>query len=320
MSKKIFVATYPFGQYDKRPIEILENTGWEIDYNFLGRRLRKLEKNNIIGNVDGIIAGTEPYTEELIMSISNLKVISRVGVGLDNIDFEACRKKNIIVTYTPEAPSDSVADLTIAQIINLLRKINISNASIRDGKWDRIIGKTVREVKIGVLGMGRIGKRVVKRLFPFDACICVCDTKPDIEYGEKFNVKWMDKKELFKNCDIVTIHIPMNKDNYHCVDFEELSYMKEGSCIVNTSRGPIVNEKAIISMLYNKHLSGVALDVFEEEPYRGPLTLFKEVILTAHIAASTISGRRDMEMGAAVDCVRVLSGKKPLRPVAEEDK
>ncbi len=307
---KIIIATYPFGLCGKKPIDMLEETGWDIQYNYLGRRFKKNEVKDAIEDTDGVIAGTEPYTKESLEKCRNLKVISRVGVGLDNIDFEICKSKNIDVTYTPDAPSDAVADLTLAQIINLLRGIKISDKLIRRGQWERTMGKLVKEVKIGILGVGRIGKKVVKRLLPFKANIYACDINPDYEFGRDTNIIWTEKKELFKICDLISIHIPMSTNNYHCVGVNELNIMKHGSFIINTSRGPIVDEKVLVSLLYNKHLGGAALDVFENEPNVGALSTFDNTILTAHIGASTNQSRYLMELEATEDCIRVLKGMK----------
>ena len=316
-NKKIFIATYPFGQCGDKPIKLLEETGWEIKHNPLGRRLKENEVKNMIRYCDGVIAGTEPYTKDTIEKCKKLKVISRVGVGLDNVDFDACLRQGIILTYTPEAPADGVADLTIAQIINLLRGIIISDNLIRKGQWKRTIGKLVKEVKIGILGVGRIGKRVVNRLVPFSSEIYACDINPDCNFGKEKGIIWVNKKELFKICDLVSVHIPMNKKNYHCVGNKELSSMKQGSFIVNTSRGPILDEKVLISLLYNKFLGGAALDVFENEPDVGPLSKFDNVILTAHIGASAHESRYLMELGATEDCIRSLNGENPLNKVTK---
>jgi D-3-phosphoglycerate dehydrogenase len=316
MNYNILIATHPFGLCGDKHVKMLEETGWNIIYNSLGRRLSGNEVKSMLSSVHAVIAGTEPYTQETIKFANNLKVISRVGVGLDNIDFNACREKNIVVTYTPEAPADGVADLTVSQIINLLRGILISDKSVRDGKWNRILGKLVSEVKIGVMGAGRIGGRVINRLKSFGGSnIYVCDiVKKDIN-----NVIWVSKEEMFKTCDVVTIHIPLNKNNYHCVGFKEMSSMKGGSFIVNTSRGPVIDETAIESLLYNRHLGGAAIDVFEKEPYSGVLKEFDNVILTAHIGASAYRSRFMMEYEAVEDCVRVLNGETPLRIAVEDE-
>lgn len=318
MSDKIIqVNTYPFSIYNEEPRLLMEKTGWEIRYNPYERRLKIDEVEDLIIDACGVIAGTEPYRKVALEKTRKLKVISRVGSGVDNVDLNVCKDLNIAVTYTPEAPADSVADLTVAQIINLLRKVYISDRTVREGLWNRVIGKLVSEVRIGVLGVGRIGKRVVRRLSAFGANIYGCDLAPDYQFGEEYNIKWVSKEKLFEICDLTTIHIPMNPDNYHCVGFEEISRMKKGSLIVNTSRGQVIDESSLLSLLESRYIGGAALDVFDQEPYEGPLTKLDNVILTAHIGSSTTYGRYMMELEATQDCIRVLEGKEPNNPVKE---
>lgn len=311
----ILIATYPFGQCGKESVNIFKKTGWNLHYNSLGRRLKTNEVKDMIYNMDAVIAGTEPYNKEVLKNSNKLKVICRVGVGLDNIDFEECRNRNIEVTHTPVAPANGVADLTVAQIINLLRGIVVSNQLISKKIWKRTLGLLVSEAKIGVLGVGRIGSRVIKRLKSFDANpIYCCDLKP---YSIK-RVKWLNKEELFKTCDLVTIHIPYNRYNHHCVDAKEINMMKKGSFIINTSRGLVLNEKALEDALTRGHLGGAALDVFKSEPYRGVMTKMDNVILTAHIGSSARMARFLMEYGASTDCIRFLKGIKPLNIAPNE--
>lgn len=312
---KILIATYPFGLCGTLPIDMLNDTGWEIYYNSLGRRLNGNEVRDMLVGVDAVIAGTEPYNDVTLKRAKDLKVISRVGIGLDSIDFDICNMNNIKVVYTPEAPSDSVADLTIAQILNLLRGIHISDKSIKEGRWKRVLGVSIQQINIGVLGVGRIGSRVIERLKPFGANILACDLTPSCIDG----VKWVDHKTLFKESDLVTIHIPLNKDNYHYIGLNELSMMKSGSYIVNTSRGKVVDEKYLEYCLYNQHLSGAALDVFENEPYSGVLNKLDNVILTAHIGASDRRSRYLMELGAVENCLAILRGQPSEYLITVED-
>ena len=312
--KNILIVTYPFGKCGDKPIKLLEETGWNLRYSLLGRRLRGDEVRVMIEGVDAVIAGTETYNQETIELAKDLKVISRVGIGLDNVDYEACKKKGIQIAYTPEAPSDAVADLTVAQIINLLRGIHASNISIKSGEWKRITGLSIKQIKIGILGVGRIGKRVIDRLKPFGANILTCDIKPMLVPG----VRWVNKDTLFRECDLVSVHIPMNEKNHHFVSMNEFSMMKEGSYFVNTSRGGVVNERDLEVCLFN-HLAGAALDVFQEEPYKGAMTEMANVILTAHLASSDKLSRYLMELGAVKNCIQLLNGEIPKDIVMEKN-
>ncbi|MCG6947625.1 MAG: hypothetical protein LJE93_01760, partial [Acidobacteria bacterium] len=273
MTQKIVqIMTHPFGASGDRPRRVLEEKGWEIRYNPYDRRLKSSEVPDIVRDAHGIIAGTEQYTPEVMEAARNLEVISRVGVGLDNIPFDICRERGIVVTFTPEAPADGAAELTVGQILNLLRKTHESDKSIREGAWNRFLGFLVREVNIGVLGVGRIGKRVVKLLSSFQPQLYGCDLVPDLEFGEAYDLRWVEKEELFRECHLVTVHVPLNTRNHHLVGGPELEVMRPGGHLVNLARGGIVDEAALIEALSSGHLSGAALDVFEEEPYEGPLT------------------------------------------------
>jgi len=311
----ILIVTYPFGLCGSKPIELLEETGWNIHYSSLGRRLKGDEVRDMLKGMDAVIAGTEPYNKETIDLAKDLKVISRVGIGLDNVDYQACKKRGIQIAHTPSAPSDAVADLTVAQMLNLLRGLYISNQSVKDGRWKRITGLSVRQIKIGILGVGRIGSRVIDRLKPFGANILASDVKK-IDGVE--GVTWVDKDTLFRESDLVSVHIPLNDENYHFVGMREFSMMKEGAYFINTSRGSVINERDIESCLLNKHLAGAALDVFEKEPYDGVMTEMDNVLLTAHLASSDRLSRYHMELWAVENCIKLLNGETPKDIVTEK--
>jgi len=317
---KVLLATSPFGKYDLAALELLEKTGWEIIANPFNRRLKPSDMAEITANVDGIIAGTEPYSRDMFEKNSGtLKVISRVGIGLDSIDFSAAADHNVQVTYTPDAPSQGVAELTVAQIINLNRHILSSDRSVREHAWNRMMGWLICERSIGLLGLGRIGKRVVQLLKPFGCKILVYDINPDIDFAKEYGLTLVSEEELFRQSDILSIHIPLNQKNKHFINRQRIGLMKTGSMLINTSRGPVVDEEALTDALLQRHLAGAALDVFEKEPYEGIMARMDNVILTAHIGASARQSRRDMEYRAAEDCIRVLKGQSPLRPAPFEE-
>jgi D-3-phosphoglycerate dehydrogenase len=314
---RVFIATHPFGKAGTKPLDLLISSGLELIFNPLGRRLKESEVGEYIQDVDATIAGTEPYPVNALKN-SRVKVISRVGIGLDNVPLDYCEKKGIVVTYTPDAPSQAVAELTLANIINLNRNILSSDHSVREGAWNRYMGHLLEEITIGIIGVGRIGKRVCRLLEPFHTNIIAHDIKPDVAFGKSINLKWVDKEEILKESDLISLHIPYNTNNHRYIDRKALSIMKTGALIVNTSRGAIVDEKALLDALIQKHIAGAAIDVFEKEPYEGPLTHFDNVILTAHMGASAKGSRYLMELGAAEDCINALEGK-PLKNDAIKD-
>ena len=308
---RILIATYPFGRAGREPLDLLEQTGWQLLFNPFDRRLAADDVERLVSDVDAVIAGTEPYDRRIIQKAKKLKVISRVGVGLDGVDLDASKELGICVTFTPEAPSQAVAEVTIGFIINLCRHITKSDRSVREQAWNRFMGVLLEELTVGIVGVGRIGKKVCRLLQPFSPKILACDLKPDFAFGEKYFLTWVSKDELFANSDLVTLHIDYNDQNYQYVDRKTISKMKTGSYLINTSRGKVTDEKALTDALLQNHLGGAALDVFEKEPYEGILTQMDNVILTAHIGASARASRFLMELGAVKDCMRVLNGEKP---------
>ena len=311
MSKfKILIATHPFGKTGSKPLDILEASGNELIFNPFERRLKAGDLPDLIKDVDAIIAGTEPYPIEILKN-SKVKVISRVGIGVDSIPLKECKESGIKVSYTPDAPSQGVAELTVANIINMARHVIPSDRSVREGAWNRLMGSLLNEMTIGVVGVGRIGKLVIELLQPFRPKILACDIAPDMQFSDKYNFEWADKEKILKESDLITLHIPSNKRNNQYMNRSAFSLMKTGSFLINTARGPVVDEKALYDALVQKHLAGAALDVFENEPYEGPLAKLDNVILTAHIAASATGSRYLMELGAAEDCLRLLNREEP---------
>ena len=225
----IQVTTYPFGECGDAPRRVLDTTGWTIRYNPFGRRLKLLEARELLAEADGVIAGTEPYTAELIEQAPNLKVISRVGVGLDTVDYAACVRRGVRVTFTPEAPADAVAELTVAQMLNLLRRVHESDRSVREGAWNRYMGVLLREVKIGIVGVGRIGKRVIKLLQPFQPDLVACDLRPDEAFGREFALRWAPLADVLAECDLISLHVPLTPTNIQLIGPDQLASMKPGA-------------------------------------------------------------------------------------------
>ena len=316
--KKILLATWPFGATGEKPLELLRETGWELVFNPHRRRLRSQDVSDLLADVDAVIAGTEPYNSETLRNANRLRVISRVGIGLDSVSLQYCYDNNIRVTYTPDAPSQAVAELTVANILNLFRHIHRSDRSVREGAWNRFMGRLIQEIVIGVIGVGRIGSRVIGLLEPFHPTILANDTDPKI-YGTPMpNTKWCSTEDIVHMSDIITFHIPMCARNHHFVNRSMIAQMKTGAFLINTSRGAIADTEALTDALLQNHLGGAALDVYEHEPYEGPLVNLDNTVLTAHIGASARQSRYLMELHAAEDCIRVLNGKPPKKDALKD--
>ncbi|MEW5691869.1 MAG: phosphoglycerate dehydrogenase [Candidatus Hydrogenedentota bacterium] len=302
---KVLIDTYPFSVTSPTPLETLKKANCEI-INPAATKKIKLNRDEIkkyIKDVDAVIAGTEKYDDEILREANKLKVISRVGVGIDNIDFKATNRKNIAVYTTPDAPSLAVAELTIGLIINCARQVLNADRKMRQKKWHRYIGLDLEDRVCGVIGIGRIGKNVVRLLQPFNMKILVNDIKPDYEFIKKYNVKLTDKSTIYKKSDIITLHIPLTRYTDNLINKKSLQKMKKRCIFINTSRGSIVNENDLFIHLKRNKEFYAALDVYEREPYYGDLRKLENIILTPHLGSCSEKSRSGMELTAVLNII-----------------
>jgi D-3-phosphoglycerate dehydrogenase len=306
---KVFVSTVPFAEKSKLPLELLAACGAELIINPLNKKLTEDELYGLVSDVDIIIAGTEMISRKVMENSPNLKLISRVGIGLDGIDLLAAKELGIEISYTPDAPAPAVAELTIGLMLSLLRFIHTANDQMHKGNWNRLFGRRIAEVSIGVIGAGRIGSRVIRRIKAFGTPrLLVNDISPNMELDKNHKIEWSTKEEIFEQSDVVLLHLPLTKQTKNLVTKKELLSMKEDAIIINTSRGGIINESDLADVLSMGHLSGAAIDVFEKEPYRGPLSNIEKCLLTSHMGSMSIDCRTRMELEATQEAVRYING------------
>ena len=305
---KAFISTSSFAEYDKTPLNLLKSGGFEVILNPHKRKLKPGEVIELAGDCEGIIAGTEPLTDDVFKQLPKLRAVSRCGVGMDNVDLKAAKKRGISVSSTPDAPTQSVAELTVALILNLLRRVNLMDRQVRSGTWGKEMGWLLSGKTVGIIGLGRIGRRVVELLRSFGVKILASEPKPDKKWVEKNRVILTSLEELLKESDIVTLHIPYTEKNRNLINAAKLEIMKRGAILINTSRGGLVDEDALYHVLKSGHLSGAALDAMETEPYHGPLKELNNVILTPHIGSYALEARVRMEMEAAKNLINMLKG------------
>lgn len=308
---KVLITTAPFGDNNSLPIELLHSAGVDFTINPFGRKLKEDELSEIIEEYDVLIAGTEPITKHVLAKAKKLRFISRVGIGLDNVDLLEAKKRGIKVSYTPDAPAPAVAELTIGLMLSLLRSIHISNQQMHDNKWHRHFGRRIPEITIGIIGVGRIGARVLRRLAAFGTPrVLVNDVSPDKNLVPELKLEWVGKDYIYTNSDLISLHIPLTSHTKNMITYRELSIMKKDAMIINTSRGGIVNEDDLVKILDQGHLGGAAIDVFEKEPYMGRLSSIEKCLLTSHMGSMSIDCRARMEIEATEEVVRFIANKK----------
>jgi D-3-phosphoglycerate dehydrogenase len=317
---KILISTVPFAEKNGIPIQLLKEAGIEYLINPIGRKLREDELAEMIGDFDILIAGTEIISDKVLSKAKNLKLISRVGIGLDSVDLLAAENLGIAVSYTPDAPAPAVAELTMGMIFTLLRNIHLANADMHTGVWHRYFGRRISEVAVGIIGVGRIGSLVLQQLTALGVGrILANDLSPQNHFSGTYNLEWASKEKIFNEADVVTLHLPLNSQTKNMIIYEELMKMKANAIIINTSRGGIINEGDLYKALTEGHLSGAGIDVFEHEPYDGPLKEIERCLLTCHMGSMSIDCRARMELEATEEAIRFASGKslQGLVPVSE---
>ena len=317
---RVFISTAPFGSPNPFPIELLNSNNVDFETNQLGRKLTSNELATMIGDAEVLIAGTETISEEVLRSAKNLKLISRVGIGLDSVDLLAAERLGIKVCYTPDAPAPAVAELTIGHMLCLLRHTHVANNQLHAGQWKRHFGRRIAEVTIGVIGVGRIGGRVLRRLAAFGSPrILVNDLSAKSNVADQLKLEWVDKETIYRESDIVTVHLPLTSITKNMIRAEQLQLMKPDAAIINTSRGGIVNEADLARLMKEGHLSGAAIDVFDVEPYFGELAEIERCLLTAHMGSMSLDCRSRMEIEATEEAVRFVTGKPLERVVPSEE-
>jgi len=304
--KKVLISPSSFGQIKSQPLDILTENEFEIVVNPYGRKLTESEVINLAKNCIGIVAGLEPLTQQVINACPDLRCISRVGAGMDNVDLEYAKQKGVVVINTPNGPTRSVAELTLAMTLSLLRKIPQADASLKNKQWKKETGNLIFEKKVGIIGLGRIGKLVAELFRGIGNPVIGFDFYPDKEWAKKNNIKLESFDDVIGQSDILTLHIPNNKDKSPIIGEKEIRKMKTGAFLINIARGEVVDEDALYNALKTNKLKGAAIDVFSREPYDGPLCELSNVVLTPHIGSYAEEGKLQMEIDAVNNLINAL--------------
>lgn len=289
------------GQCGSEPFDILQENGYEVINNPYGRKLTEDEVIELAKDCVGIIAGVEPLTPRVMDALPNLKCISRVGVGMDNVDLEYAKLKGIIVVNTPDGPTRGVAELTLAMTLSLLRRIPQANAALHQRKWKKQIGNLFLDKKVGIIGLGRIGKSVAELFRGLKNPVIGYDPCADEIWAKENEVELASFEDVLKQADILTLHMPGNKDKSPVIGRTELAKMKDGAFLINIARGGVVDEDALYDVLKDGKLAGAAIDVYTKEPYDGPLCDLDNIIMTPHLGSYAKEGKLQMEIDAVLN-------------------
>ena len=296
---KVLITTSSFGD---EGIQTLQESGIEVVNNPYGRKITQTEAIALLKGVDGVIAGLEYYGYTLL-SETKLKVISRCGSGLSNIDLHAARELGISVYNTPNGPTQSVAELTIGCLLSLIRDVPRMNNLMHANKWEKFTGHLLKDMKVLLIGYWRIGKRVANILDAIGAKIFIYD--PFIsEKDIPDNIKKIELIDGLRIADVISLH---SSGEDLILGQKEFNLMKRGVYILNVARGGLIDEDALEKSLISGQLVGAWLDTFQQEPYKGVLLDYNQVILTPHIGSYTFEGRKKMELDSINNLLNGLS-------------
>jgi glyoxylate reductase len=297
---------------------ILEKS-FDVDYWMPGERIPRAELLKRVADKDALVCLlTEKVDEELLDAAPRLRVASTVSVGYDNIDVPACTRHKVVATNTPGVLDETTADFAWTLLMAIARRLVEGDAWVRSGTWpgwdlDQLLGGDVHGKTLGVVGFGRIGRRVARRSQGFEMSVVYADqVRSPVEVERELNAKHVDMDQLLRESDFISLHVPLLPETRHLISEAAFKKMKPTAYLINTSRGPVVDEAALAVALEARRIAGAALDVYEHEPKVHPALLGrKDVILAPHIASATTDTRTKMAVMAATNAVAVVEGRRP---------
>jgi D-3-phosphoglycerate dehydrogenase len=316
VNDRIFVALSTFAEHDRRPLEMLERSRIPFALNRTGRRADRELLATLGKDATGIVAGVEVYDAAVLADLPRLRCISRCGVGTENIDAAAAAAHGVSVLNTPDAPTTAVAEHAVALILGALRAVPRHDAIVRAGEWRRVDTRLLYGKTVGLIGFGRIGRRVANILAAFEARILASDPSAEPVAARERGVELVPLGRLLDASDIVSLHAAPSPASPLRLGAAELGRMRRGAYLVNTARGDLVDDGALHEALRSGHLAGAALDVFSQEPYRGPLRDLPTVVLTPHAATYPIETRAAMELECVERLLRHLAAGQPSGPTS----
>jgi glyoxylate reductase len=291
---------------------------FEVEYWSDSERPPRGEVLRRVADKDGLICLlTEKIDDELLASAPRLRTVANIAVGFDNIDLDACTRRGVAVSNTPGVLDDTTADFAWTLLMAVARRLIEGDALCRSGQWkgwnlDQLVGADVWGKTLGILGFGRIGRAVARRASGFNMQVIYNDAvRAPVEIESELRVEYMDRDAVLREADFVSVHVPLLPATRGLIGARELALMKPSAFLINTSRGPVVQETALIAALEQRQIAGAALDVFEREPQIGHGLLRPNVVLAPHLASASLETRTRMAMMAAENTIAFFEGRRP---------
>ena len=310
---KILVTVTNYSKYCQAGKRILQDAGCEIIENTSGRPFTAEELEELVGDVDGAIAGADVWSEQIFRAALKMKVLVRFGVGVDNFDLEAAKKYGITVCNCPGINTTAVAEQAVALILGLTRQIVWLNKETKEGKWPRIMMHELKSCTVGILGFGSIGRNICEKLKVFSPVLIAYDKYVDEKEAERLGVEMVSFEEVLKRSDVISVNLPAVPETIGIINSQNLTKMKNGVYLVNTARGSLVKEKDVAEAIRTGKIAGFATDVYAREPItrENPLLSSDRVIMTPHTSAETYENCETTSCVTAKIVLDVLRGREP---------
>jgi len=304
---KVLVTPRSFGKTDPHAFELLEKASFEVVRNDTDGILSEAQLADLISDCDGVVLGVDPLTAEVIEKAPKLKAVAKYGVGVDNIDLGACEKRGIKVSKTLGANADAVADYAFALMLAVSRNIITIDAKCRKADWSKTTSIDMFGKTLGLIGLGAIGKGVAARAKGFSMKVLAHDIYWDESYASNEGVQKASLEQIYREADFISLHLPLTEQTRSMIGEAEIEMMKPSVVIINTARGGVINEDALLAALKSGRIYGAGIDAFEQEPPGNPQWYeLSNIVIGSHCAASTVGATEQMGRAAAKNLIKDL--------------
>lgn len=309
---KVLISQANLAHVDGAHVRVLRDAGFEIVYPARAVQLTEEDLLRELPEVSAVLAGSEPYTRRVLEAAPLLRVIARAGVGCDAVDVSAATERSVVVTFTPGANREAVAEHVFALMLNLARKVGAQHRALQAGQWPRRPVLSLRGRTLGIVGLGHAGKAVAVRAGVFGLHLLAHEPFPDEDFVAQHRITLLPLEQVFSQSDFVTLHLPLLPETKHLVNRRTLAWLKPSAFLINTARGGLVCEADLVEALQAGRLAGAALDVFEQEPPgENPLFRLDNILATAHTAGIDFQALDDMALRAAESIAALRRGDWP---------
>ncbi|MEA4944395.1 MAG: phosphoglycerate dehydrogenase [Propionicimonas sp.] len=311
--KKVMIGAVRWDALCANGRQLLLDNGFSLGENMSGQPYDADDMYREVADADAAVCGVEVWDASVFERAPRVRVIARLGVGLDNIDLAEARRRGVDVVNVPGGNACSVGELALALILSVLRKLPTMNNEVRAGAWDRYVGEELSGKRVGLVGFGATGRALAKLLSGFGCPVRAYDPYADEETASSLGVELVSLSAVLQS-EVVSLHVPHLPSTHHIINAETIALMPAGSVLVNVGRGPLVDEAALVEALSSGHVAGAGLDVFEVEPVSpdNPLFSFPSVVATTHAGADTVQAYDRIGLSTAQAIVDVFSGKRPV--------